>query len=136
MPKEEGKTPQSCLTEMVAALEGRFLTTMTPLLAVPDWSTYLRQHLKPGVTGIQHCTLETDDEDEVQRAPRTFWIHKRGDGTVVLHYKEYSQDEVWAPFVDPLADVKVTAPDGIELFGSPPTDPTQHPPSFLPLRAV
>lgn len=69
-------------------------------------------------------------------APRTFWIHKRSDGSVVFHYKEYSQDEVWAPFVDPMADVKVTLPEGIEVLATPPPDPATDPPEFVPLRAA
>jgi hypothetical protein len=54
---------------MTAALESRFNTKTTPLLATPDWITYLRAHLRPGTTGIQHCRLETDDAEEVQRMP-------------------------------------------------------------------
>jgi hypothetical protein len=69
-------------------------------------------------------------------APRTFWIHKRTDGTVIFHYKEYSQDEVWAPFVDPVADAKVTLPEGIEIFATPPLDPAADPPEFVPLRTA
>jgi hypothetical protein len=69
LPNEEAKTPQSSLAEMTAALESRFIAKTAPLLATPDWITYLRTHLRPGITGIQHCTLETDDAEEVQRMP-------------------------------------------------------------------
>ena len=86
-----------------------------------------------------HSTLFLSDQRLFplpQGAPRTFWIHKRADGTVIFHYKEYSQDEVWAPFVDPLADVKKTLAEGIELFSTIPSDPIDDPPPFVPLRSA
>ena len=42
---------------------------------------------------------------------------------------------MWAPFVDPVADAKVTLPEGIEIFATPPwTPPRTHPNLCLCVR--
>jgi hypothetical protein len=63
--------------------------------------------------------------------PHTFWLHKReSDGTVVMHYKQFSADEVWLPPQVIGATPLITDPQGIEIFkpSHPPPDPALVPP--------
>ena len=66
-----------------------------------------------------------DQKGEV-RSPHTFWIHKRGDGEVVFHYKELCADPVWLPHKQRInnTDALVMNPEGIVLFAEAPPDPT------------
>ncbi len=56
----------------------------------------------------------------------------------MLHYKEFSADEVWLPPVTPGATPLVTDPQGIEIFarGTPPPDPEVNPPVEAEFAAV
>ena len=119
--------------------------------AVLEWDKALLPCMvKPRPQGIQHASLPTGaaaaaaaPSTEMQagpstaaasevREPHTFWIHRRSDGTVVLHYKERSTHAVWLPPVDPAAEPLVTSEDGIVLFASPPPDPMVNPPVCAP----
>ena len=102
-----------------------------------DWDTHLFPHLvKPAPTGIQHATLGTKEDGDVEvEVPHLFWIHRRSDGVVVLHYKELAAHPVFLPKVRG-SDPPVTDPEGIVLFGSPPPDPMVSPPTECELRSV
>ena len=76
---------------------------------------------------------EGDGGDGLPRCPKAFWIHRVGE-RVVLHYKEYSTDALWMPFlrdprtnelipkVDPVSgeilEKHQTDLQGIDLFAS------------------
>ena len=72
----------------------------------------------------------------VKLAPHTFWIHKRTDGTVVFHYKQFAADDVWYPPIDVNAKPPVTDPEGIVMFDTPPPDPMITPPTEVELKAA
>ena len=67
---------------------------------------------------------------------RSHWMTGASDGVVVLHYKELAAQPVWLPPIDPLAEVLVTDPKGIQIFHSTPPDPLSSPPAEIELHAV
>ena len=102
-----------------------------------SWDTYLFPHLvKPPPAGIQHATLSTKEDPEKEVAvPHLFWIHRRSDGVVVLHYKELAAHPIFLPKVRS-SDPPLTDPEGIVLFRTPPPDPMVAPPAECELRSV
>ena len=157
--KKIGKVmgPSEFQSELQNALYASERTAHLELLqAVIDWDAYLRPHLvDPAPVGIQHADLSgeskkskaggkstegssADGAAETQkevRIPHLFWIHRRSDETVVLHYKEFAAHSVFLPKKRG-SDPAVTDPDGIVLFGSPPGDPMVTPPKECELRSV
>ena len=157
--KKIGKVmgPSEFQSELQNALYASERTAHLELLqAVIDWDAYLRPHLvDPAPVGIQHADLSgeskkskaggkstegssVDGAAETQkevRIPHLFWIHRRSDETVVLHYKEFAAHSVFLPKKRG-SDPAVTDPDGIVLFGSPPGDPMVTPPKECELRSV
>jgi hypothetical protein len=111
---------------MAAAMEKR-LACFENVLSVFDWNAFLRPSLiDPVPVGIQHAHF-----GEETLVPHTFWIHRRQrDGKVVIHYKEFSADEVWLPSKKG-SEPMVSDPDGMEIFKSttPPPDPAHVTPS-------
>ena len=106
------------------------------LEAVINWDDYLRPHLvDPAPVGIQHADLADGADEKDVRIPHLFWIHRREDDTVVLHYKELAAHSVFLPKKRG-SDPAVTDPAGIVLFGSPPGDPMVTPPKECELRSV
>jgi hypothetical protein len=118
--------PQQFSEEMAAAMEKR-LARFEHVFSVFDWNSFLRPSLiSPVPVGIQHANFEHET-----LVPHTFWIHRRArDGKVVVHYKEFSADEIWLPSVKG-SDPKVSDQDGFEIFKSstPPPDPAHVTPS-------
>jgi hypothetical protein len=76
-------------------------------------------------TGICHAHFDNGET----LVPHTFRISRRPDHTVVMHYKEFSADELWLPakLVD---GVMKTDPEGVVIFraDTPPPDPMNDPP--------
>ena len=102
--------------------------TFTTVKSANDWSTFFgltKDAPACRVGDILHgigSTRAMGDSEEAQlpRCPKAFWIHRVGK-RVVLHYKEYSADPVWMPFLrDPnsgeVIEPKTTDPQGIDLF--------------------
>ena len=143
--------PREFQAELRAAMQDSVQSSTIELVqAVLDWDRWLRPLLiKPAPTGIQHADLsgKTRKEkaaevesgavagDNEVRIPHQFWLHRRADGTVVLHYKEYAQHAVFLPKVRG-SDPAQTDPEGIVLFGSPPPDPMVTPPEECELKSV
>lgn len=151
-------TPNSFRTEVCNAL-AKQPCHFEQMSTVLDWSSHLRPHLvHPMPKGLARATLPWDGTEEhvvssgggsdggssgagshgsrsEVRVPRTFWIHRRADGVVVMHYKELSTDLVWLPSLPQSAPDAplVTDPDGIVLFGSAPPDPMSNPPKEVEL---
>jgi hypothetical protein len=129
-------TPQQFQQEIAAAL-GTQRVKVAPITAVLKWTDFLLPCLvRPLPTGIQHATLLQEEGvagqygDQKVRSPHTFWIHRRADRTVVLHYKEFCVDPVWLPSLPrPDGGPLVTDEEGIELFQTPPPDPMTTPPT-------
>ena len=124
--------------------------------AVLQWDKALLPHMvKPRPVGICHAHLPTGATpaaaadatatDQMQagapaaemetREPHTFWIHRRQDHKVVMHYKERCAHPVWLPPVRQTSetDPLVTDDEGIVLFATDPPDPMQNPPAEAPL---
>ena len=117
---------QECMASSMASRSA----VVQPMLAVFDWSHQLRSRLvDPLPTGIQHTMLHGEQK---ARSPHSFWIHKRADGVVVLHYKERSAHTVWLPGL-PSEKPTATNPEGIVLFAIAPPDPMVAPPSEVEL---
>jgi hypothetical protein len=119
-------TPAQFATELKEAMKKRPVV-FQQVESVLDWDSYLRPSLvSPVPVGIQRAAFDDDT-----LVPHTFWIHKREDGTVVLHYKEFAADEVWLPSRVAGADPLVTDPAGIEIFNPacPPPDPATKTPT-------
>lgn len=137
LPPSASLTPSAFAANMRDAIDAKFQVTSERMVSVLDWRAALTPSLHTGIVGIQHRLLEVDNEEQ-QRAPHTFWIHRRSDGHVVFHYKEYAQQPVWLPPIDSSANPLVTDPQGIEIFSlqCPPPDPMKEPPSEVPLFAV
>jgi hypothetical protein len=154
--KKLGKVmgPSEFQSELQNAMHASSRTAHFELLqAVIDWDSYLRPHLvHPAPTGIQHADLSGESKKSKKgkqsgegssapggeadvRVPHLFWIHRRSDETVVLHYKELAAHSVFLPKVRG-SDPAVTDPEGIVLFGSPPGDPMVDPPKECELRSV
>ena len=85
------------------------------------------------IAGIQHATFKPDNSgegDDVQkevRNPHVFRITKRArDGMAIMHYKEFSCDEVWLPPSNPYSkpETWMTNSNGNKLFaqGAVPPD--------------
>lgn len=133
-------TPQQFLFEVAASLHEQ-QADISSIEAVLQYDTWLRPSLvQPLPVGLQHAGLPTGSvgsagsagqEAEV-RSPHTFWIHKRADGVVVLHYKELCADPVWLQHKQRSnsTDALVMDPEGIVLFREAPPDPMTSAPSI------
>jgi hypothetical protein len=152
--KKLGKVmgPHEFQTELANALHKQSGATIELMHTVLDWDSYLRPHLvHPAPSGIQHADLsgkskmekkaeklagiDPEAEDEV-RVPHLFWIHRRSDDVVVLHYKELAAHSVFLPKMQG-SDPAETNPEGIVLFRTPPPDPmTDAPPTEMQLKSV
>jgi hypothetical protein len=134
------KTPQAFQAEMRKAATGKGRRVDVSMVdAVPDWTAAMKPFANATIVGIQraHFAADTSEDaggSEVRevRTPHVFRFTKRQrDGMVVMHYKEFSGDEIWLPPQNPRAPVCewVTDPNGIELFLSHnlPPDPAQMP---------
>ena len=133
-------TPQQFQAAMKVCLSGdpAYVETVETVL---DWTGFLTPHLRtPAPVGIQHTEVEVETEkgtvEKVKLVPHTFWIHKRDDGKVVLHYKELCADTIWYPPIDVYAKPQKTDPAGIVLFDTPPPDPMTTPPKEVELTSA
>lgn len=136
-------TPQRFMAEISAAVTDKKNRPCSSerIDCVLNWSAHLRPHLvKPLPRGLQHALLSTGDPNDPEepsvdevRSPHTFWIHRRPDGKVVMHYKEFCSDELWLPPLNPSQRPWTTTdPDGIVIFRTDPPDPMTNPPSRAP----
>ena len=129
--------PADFLREVAAALASRPVQ-VSQVESVFRWDEWLRRHLvKPLPVGLQHATLKgaEGEKDEV-RSPHTFWIHRRSDGRVIMHYKEFCAHQVWLPHVQEsnAGAALVTDERGIQLFATDPPDPVNSPPRVARLE--
>lgn len=133
------KTPQVFQEEIQKAATGKRRKVSAAMVdAALDWTTALKPFSNPTIAGIQRATFTTEEtvdkegnatkEDKEVRNPHVFRITKRArDGMAVMHYKEFSCDEVWLPPSNPRRPSHewMTDPSGIDLFvpGDLPPDP-------------
>jgi hypothetical protein len=103
--------------------------THTTVLSVLDWKWWLGTGPSPeekarccvnkkGLRKLRTCRIEG-----VKHGIGAIWIHMVGD-RCVMHYKEYSTDELWMPFKrgmdGELLDPRQTDTTGIPIFTQPP----------------
>ena len=76
----------------------------------------------------------TASNPEEVHSVHQFWLHRGADNkSVIMHYKELSQDAIWLPGL-PVAKPTRSDPEGIVLFKTPPPDPIMTPPTEAELR--
>ena len=143
-------TPQHFEAELAQALQAQ-APVLGRVRAVLDWTSWLSPHIvSPRPKGIQHASLPLGTEEAPKggapavdasatdapavdtRSPHTFHIHFNPQGSVVLHYKELSDDPTWLPAI-PNSKPLQTDEEGIVLFQTPPPeDPMVNPPKEAP----